>query len=45
MSLLRTTRQIRFGIAIKPFMVSEKFQTMSSVCVAPIKVMQLNRNL
>ena len=38
MSLESQIRQIRFGMDIKPFIVSEKFQTISSVVVAPTKV-------
>lgn len=43
MSLLSQMRQMRFGMDIRPFMVSEKFQTISRVVVAPTKVISEKR--
>ena len=43
MSLLSQIRQMRFGIDIRPFMMSEKFQTISRVVVAPTKVISEKR--
>ena len=43
MSLLSQIRQMRFGMDIRPFMVSEKFQTISRVVVAPMKVISEKR--
>ena len=39
------SRHRRFGIAIRPFMVSERFQTISRVVVAPTNVMRQKMNL
>ena len=39
---LKTSRPIRFGIAMKPFSTSERVQTKESLATAPMKVAMTN---